>query len=1417
MLKVPDRKNRFEPYKIGFINFWAYQNQEYPFHKGNILFRGQNGQGKSVSMQSIIPLLLDGNTHSSRIDPFGSGKRKIGDYLKVNGEFDKTRIAYLYISYRKAQTNEIITTGFGLRALDESKNDFWGFVLKEKEIGKNFKLVEPNGYDKNGIEEFIPISKDDLKKRIEEEKCGKFASTQKEYVEEVNKQVFQFESVDKFKDLTKLLIQIRSPKLSKEMKPSILYNALKNSLDELQSSDFSMISNTIKDIDDHNRKLEITQKSLKLSKVLSEEYERYREATLGNSAMRYIQAINEYKNMKKKEDGNEKLLVNQKAELLKVTELLKDIEIAIKAKKNRLDILETSTTRSLLNERKERVDEKERKETEFENRNKVLDKRKSKLHDILTIKDCSEAKSETLEKEIREIITELYELTKETQFYEGEAYIAMAEENLQNHKKERHYFNTWLSRLKGHISTLKEILSLIEEEERYHHMLEEKKKQIREVTSEIDELEKEITKLENEFENIKSQYKLFFREWVMENQEMFVPQEIIGNIMDIVENLYEFIDMTPEAIEQILYDQKEKLLDPLKQKVSNNKAQIIVRKEDIETFKKEKEKLESEKEVIPFFRRKNTEKSRKKLETQGVPFVPFYEAVEFLESTSEEEKERIESALLDMGLLDGLIVPTNFASQVKESDSIIIPQELPKNIFTLENVLKVVAPKDKEIFEEDILAVLRSISLDKIQKGTYLTVSGDYKHGLVKGNAVSQTQASFIGKEARRRYRERKISEIKEKIEKIKFEVKKFEQENDFIEERQRKLLSEYENRPQLLGLSENRNKKETKTGVKEQAEERKNKLSEAYDDISTDYKKVQFKRIEESEFLEGPKDKKTISALIQVAQSDYQQECLKAENKIINYEHQKDTYLNACKEYEEVDEDILIIKGEINVMEGDIKLLKSKIDTLDKALQQAGIKKEEEEIKKLREEIDSLAEEEKENWSKKPTCEQAIQNTQKKLKNNKKELIFLNKQLLIQEEIFQLELKTNDIVLEESLVKVAKKYEKEADTVEAQKLFDHALVEFKAQDLEGYLPSSQEVTSGSTFISVTDFPEKEDRLRIINSERQRLNVTLFVNGAKKNPREFHAYLENLEEQQRSYLKKDEERLIKNIIIQGIGQKIKNLIDKANEWKNEINGFMQALNNSIALRLTWEPINKEDKSEDYLTTSHLVNLLSKDFSVLKETDIEALSKHFMSKINLAKERLDRKSTRKEENVENLEEALKQVLDYREWYKFKIYYKLKDEEKEKVLDEKNLSILSGGEKAMAIYIPLFSAAYSKYSTASPDAPYMIALDEAFAGVDEDNISEMFALMEAFEFNYILTSQALWADYPTVNGINIYELSFDKVENSVYAEPWKWDGKRLQINEEVLFDNNIYIDEDGKLNREPFQETLFDMAELEGELK
>ena len=63
--------SRWQANKIGLINFWYYDEQEFPFVKGRMLLRGSNGSGKSVTMQSVVPLLLDGNMSPERLDPFG--------------------------------------------------------------------------------------------------------------------------------------------------------------------------------------------------------------------------------------------------------------------------------------------------------------------------------------------------------------------------------------------------------------------------------------------------------------------------------------------------------------------------------------------------------------------------------------------------------------------------------------------------------------------------------------------------------------------------------------------------------------------------------------------------------------------------------------------------------------------------------------------------------------------------------------------------------------------------------------------------------------------------------------------------------------------------------------------------------------------------------------------------------------------------------------------------------------------------------------------------------------------------------------------------------------------------------------------------------------------------------------------------
>ncbi len=60
--------DRWKMNRIGFINFWLYDEEIFSFADGKLLLRGQNGSGKSITTQSFIPA---SNEPSDCLQAFG--------------------------------------------------------------------------------------------------------------------------------------------------------------------------------------------------------------------------------------------------------------------------------------------------------------------------------------------------------------------------------------------------------------------------------------------------------------------------------------------------------------------------------------------------------------------------------------------------------------------------------------------------------------------------------------------------------------------------------------------------------------------------------------------------------------------------------------------------------------------------------------------------------------------------------------------------------------------------------------------------------------------------------------------------------------------------------------------------------------------------------------------------------------------------------------------------------------------------------------------------------------------------------------------------------------------------------------------------------------------------------------------------
>ena len=125
--------NRWHMNRMGFVNFWLYDEETFHFADGKILLRGQNASGKSITTQSFIPFILDGDRTPSRLDPFGSSDRKMDYYFLGDGEREEAT-GYLFLEFKRENLEQYRTIGIGQRAQKGKPMTFWGFVILDGRI-----------------------------------------------------------------------------------------------------------------------------------------------------------------------------------------------------------------------------------------------------------------------------------------------------------------------------------------------------------------------------------------------------------------------------------------------------------------------------------------------------------------------------------------------------------------------------------------------------------------------------------------------------------------------------------------------------------------------------------------------------------------------------------------------------------------------------------------------------------------------------------------------------------------------------------------------------------------------------------------------------------------------------------------------------------------------------------------------------------------------------------------------------------------------------------------------------------------------------------------------------------------------------------------------------------------------------------
>lgn len=1357
--------SRWQASKIGFVNFWYYDEQEFSFANGRMLLRGANGSGKSVTMQSVIPLLLDGNMSPERLDPFGSRDRKMTSYLLEEDDEREERTGYVYMEFKRRDSDVWLAMGVGLRARRGKPLDRWFFALSDgRRIGKDFFLYK-------AMDEKLPLSKKELENRLGD--GGRVFDRQTEYEAYVNQQIFGFETEEEYQEMLDLLIQLRTPKLSKDFKPSVVGGILSDSLQPLSDDDLRPMAEAIENMDTKTMNLKMLKEGTAAAEKVQQALDRYNRFMIYEKARRCKEQKAEQHTL---DTDAQKMQARQKKQDEEIARLVKAQELldAEKAAMEKLrDSLGKSDALALKNQEQDLLTRiAEREQLLARKEEQLADKKQQAVQNEAKQRDAAD-KAFDLERRIEQLLTDM-QSEAETMAFEEHTFFAdefteaiSGEFSFQGHE-------TQLART---AQGVQEGLAVLEQAERHRReadLLMQKRDQL---VRDVDSAQRRARERGDLLVQVENEWKEALYAWARKNQELIFPEKDLRKMAAFADEYGEasdFADVRDVASDQWLAC-KDRLSDALRKR--RNVLQEL--EAENEALSAELAEWRAQREPEPV-RSDAVLKNRERLEALGVPFDVFYKLVDFKPSLDDFERDHLEEALLEMGILDALVVDENDRDKVLMADPgcadrylFVQPAQSGKNLS---------AQLDLDGSIQDLFAyqrisgILGGIAWEAPDASpqTAVYADGSYQIGVVSGKISGTHRASFIGAKAREQARQEKIAACMAALEQNEAFLAEERAQIATLEQRLLTLQQEYEALPGDGDLREAwRLLAETQREVL-RAQEAQQAVEESLREVSETLRALDAQATAIASKLHLAPRYEVFRKAVQ-AQDAYRRllEKLKSVHELYLQNQSYHNELANLLDYLEDEAE------QIRYESGQLERARSREQTeLKTVREQLALT----DYEKIRTELDGCL-----RWlADYPDALERIVETRAHLESAQQTLAREREKNAQAREVcekrsqhlahaYEAERSLGYVALPEDVGTTAEKVEayfaSECQAQNKDRLLQNLLERFSANRdrLVDYQPAVV-----SDLFSELDEPSMPSAVR--------MDIRARYHGERVAFGQLLGYLKEEVENLEKLIHDADQELFEDILTNTVSRKIRGKINSASFWVEKMNALMDTMDTSSGLkfRLRWH--SRSAENEEQLDTRELVDLLKKDYSVMREEEAAKLSRHFRSKVDEA-----RRMAEDHGGTLSFYQVMKDTLDYRKWFEFQLLFQ-KGEERWRELTNSIFGTFSGGEKAMAMYVPLFSAVVAQYDGARPDAPRLISLDEAFAGVDNRNIRDMFRLMSELDFDFIINSQVLWGDYDTLDAIAVYQLLRPQNAKFVSVMPSLWNGKKR-----TLYDDEPALEE------------------------
>ena len=1343
MLPEPTSK-RFKPLRSGLINLYKYEDQEFWFENGRLLLRGNNGTGKSRVLALQLPFLFDGEISSHRVEPDGDPARTMAWHLLMNDYDD--RLGYTWIEFGRCKADgsvEFVTLGCGMRAIRgvDGLPNRWYFATN-KRVGGDFRLMTSQRQ---------PLSKDQLELALGE--ASMFRRVE-DYRKRVDQLLFGLNL--RYDSLIELLIRLRAPQLARKLDEDRLSGALSDALPPLGE-------NLVKDVAESFRNLDSIRADLQTHRDIHvevgkflQDYQRYLQVAARRRAegvrtqhSRYEdtnRAIGDHN--RQKEQAEERITAAESkrgaAELDKQNASSQLAALHDSPFQRDAIALETARAQAVS------------RQSELSARIVEKGKRAERLTEIEIEHARQGRRADETRARIAQVILQALAAAEAAQFLEDHeryvpeldtwpnqvGWLAHAEKALDERVQHRSAAIVHLERLQAAlVGAQSELLQAQERENHAENRVSTERENERALDGELARASEALLK---DYARWRAALVWLQSPEMAELSDALIRWLETGNAAD---------RMLPAAMESavvVAEGQRREELAGVEQEIGRLDQRL-------DELAAERTELESGRHVPP-----RTPSTRDPSVRSHHPGAPLWEVCDFQEEVSDPERASLEAALESAGLLDALVTATGLLIPRDECDSFIWSTSSALVGPTLDTWLRAAVPANRTdiLTTEGVEAALRQISAGEGTTEHWVALDGSWRLGPLRGRGQKPV-AQHLGHGAREAERQRRLAEIAAEVGGLTVEREKAE------------TIRTELNTARVEAIRAERAKAPTDTEVADALTRRaevRDRLGLARKDYDAAQVVTETARRKSQEAATRRNSAATDLGLV------LWQDKLDALRTVWqDYQLKLAGFWPTARLWDETSKQVTLAAREVTRARDELQAAELRRVETEKESVQAQAR-----FTTLNENVGASV---AELQTKMAAVKIAYDNAETAASQASEALIGARTDASVAaQQLLQLTTHSNEIVRERAAaidkVRLLAQHGLFADAhpmfaeIETDAWSVTRAVEI-AREIERIL---RDVTSDDNAwrnrqtALLQHFTELQTSLggRGYQPQMEYADdslgvVTCAFHSGPMRLGQLHATVAAEIATQERVLTEREREVIDNHLIGEVATALQELIRNAESRVSDMNAEIVRCTTStgLSMRLKWD--SRTEEVPEGLEEAR--RLLLADPELWTPEERAQLGQFLHGLIKDARA----------ENPHGLwADHLRQALDYRSWHRFSVERRQND--KWDKLTKRRYGTGSGGEKALMLTVPQMAAAAAHYRSAAPHAPRLILLDEVFVGLDSEVRAKCMGLLEAFDLDFVMTSEREWGAYPTIKGLAIYQLTTHPGIDAVGATRWVWNGQQ-----------------------------------------